>query len=1093
VGTSQDRLRRLVTGDYPDLEAALVDEVARLRAHDRLSPLIVLVSSHLLGVHLKRLLAVRGKAHMNLRFLTLENLAAAVATPDLAAKGKAQVPSFASEMIMSTAAAQLASSGKRFYFRGIADRPGFHQAALATIEDLKKACLSPGDLEARARLPGVRRSINEAKVGDLLRMWKLYEDRLRDLNWFDECDLIEEAARLIPESAVIQQASGVIVYGFYDFNTVQQHLLESCIESRETAFLVPYRPEPAFKYAEPAIAWLRSNGFEEVGLPGGGTDGSATPRTRAPAVEHLCNHLFGGGQPAVNPEEAITILSAPGERREVRETIREVVARARQDGIPLHEVGILLRSPEPYEGIFREALDGLGFKAYMPGGTPLSGTRSGRSVLLMLDILGHDFARRKVMEFTTYANLRTARSSDRDETRAMTSLWDVISMDAGVVGGTDEWLNRLRRHCDDLERERKDPESPGRRPSQEKVEAARSLCRFIERLVALLAEVLNGQTWTDKTDALVDAFSSLVEDDEHTGEVRLALEQLRCLDELGTPPSDEAFCGFAEEALAASTGPAGRFQRNGPAVLNLMAARGIPFTMVVIPGMVEKSFPPVVRQDAILLDDERAALNEALSATDSRPLRLKARERLDEERLLFRLAVGAAREKLLVTYPRIEIPTARERLPSSLLMAAVKALSGRQVDFEAIERFGGFNRVPLARLATDTPDQALDRLEYDLAQALREIADRKPRHLHLLRETCRPFDLAIRLEAERWGRKVFTRYDGVLSRTEAGPRGPDVQSVTQKAISPTRLETYATCPYRYLLDTVMGIEPLVEPERTERISPLDRGRLIHDILWEFLTELERDRGLPVTVRPEDRDRLHEISSRRFREFEQHGNTGYPALWMIDKDTILRYFDRFVEEEAGGSDYLPAYFEVRYGMKPYDANESAVSTDTPVPLSVGRRDLSIRGKIDRIDITPDGKHGRVVDYKSGKAYGRPNDLSGGSNLQLPLYMIAAEWILKDLHRGIRMEESEYYHVTQDTKRHVGFDRETLESGKKDLADILDTIVDSIDSGLFFAYPGDYCRSCDFLFICGAYRHTLFDMKSGDPAVRDFMKMKEIGRE
>ena len=57
-------------------------------------------------------------------------------------------------------------------------------------------------------------------------------------------------------------------------------------------------------------------------------------------------------------------------------------------------------------------------------------------------------------------------------------------------------------------------------------------------------------------------------------------------------------------------------------------------------------------------------------------------------------------------------------------------------------------------------------------------------------------------------------------------------------------------------------------------------------------------------------------------------------------------------------------------------------------------------------------------------------------------------------------------------------------------ILDTIVDSIDSGLFFAWPGEYCTHCDYLFICGAYRQTLFDMKSEDPAVRGFIKVKEV---
>jgi superfamily I DNA/RNA helicase len=77
-----------------------------------------------------------------------------------------------------------------------------------------------------------------------------------------------------------------------------------------------------------------------------------------------------------------------------------------------------------------------------------------------------------------------------------------------------------------------------------------------------------------------------------------------------------------------------------------MAARGVPFKMVIIPGVAEKSFPPLIRQDAILLDHERKILNRSLGGKETEPLPLKTEGRLEEERLLYRLAIGAAKEKL---------------------------------------------------------------------------------------------------------------------------------------------------------------------------------------------------------------------------------------------------------------------------------------------------------------------------------------------------------------------------------------------------------------------------------------------------------------
>jgi len=47
--------RILVTGDYPVLESAFVDEIEATRAQDAFNPLLILVSSKLLGLHLRRL------------------------------------------------------------------------------------------------------------------------------------------------------------------------------------------------------------------------------------------------------------------------------------------------------------------------------------------------------------------------------------------------------------------------------------------------------------------------------------------------------------------------------------------------------------------------------------------------------------------------------------------------------------------------------------------------------------------------------------------------------------------------------------------------------------------------------------------------------------------------------------------------------------------------------------------------------------------------------------------------------------------------------------------------------------------------------
>ena len=68
VGKDRPDARILVSGDYPALESVFVKEVRSARELDPFNPLLILVSSKLLGLHLRRLLAEQGLPHFNLRF-----------------------------------------------------------------------------------------------------------------------------------------------------------------------------------------------------------------------------------------------------------------------------------------------------------------------------------------------------------------------------------------------------------------------------------------------------------------------------------------------------------------------------------------------------------------------------------------------------------------------------------------------------------------------------------------------------------------------------------------------------------------------------------------------------------------------------------------------------------------------------------------------------------------------------------------------------------------------------------------------------------------------------------------------------------------
>ena len=85
----------------------------------------------------------------------------------------------------------------------------------------------------------------------------------------------------------------------------------------------------------------------------------------------------------------------------------------------------------------------------------------------------------------------------------------------------------------------------------------------------------------------------------------------------------------------------------------------------------------------------------------------------------------------------------------------------------------------------------------------------------------------------------FTRFDGNLA-------GQPIPSPVDSITSPTRLERWADCPHRHLVEDLLRAAPVENPEDNLMITALDKGSLVHAALEEFLLRV-LDR--PVADRP----------------------------------------------------------------------------------------------------------------------------------------------------------------------------------------------------------------------------------------------------
>lgn len=1058
MGRDAEQKRPLLyANSYAALEGALGRELARVRAGEPLAPVLVLVPTNLLRRHLMAQAAAQG-GHINVHFLTLLDLATRLGEGPLLRRGLSPAPVFGDEVI-ARAVCRTTPCG---YFASIADRPGFHRALLATVTDLKEARHRPADLaDAIGRLPQAHQWL-APRLEALLTLWRAYETRLDELALHDRNDVFAAAVAAAASDPWLSSLAAVFVYGFYDFNGLQMALVTAATAERPGAVFAPIGPEPE-------AADLFSRGFRPKRAPA-----PPLPAELAALSDRLFEPVTGdpcaGGQ-------TLRIVSAPDEVREVHAVLR-AACQAAAEGTPLTRVGVLLRRTDDYAGLFAEACEVGGLEAYHHDPPALAASRAGRSLLLLLRLWGSEFPRADVMDFAGYADI-PFEELVAGEDAAEPADWDLLSRDAGVVKGVEQWRRNLARLRRRLAGDADEDET-----ARQRLSALDGLVEFLDALFDGLASPPAATAWAGLTEAALAIYRRFVRESAERRAVEDVVAELSALDATGEPADPACLISLAREALESRRPRSATFGAAGPVIVDLMEGRGLPFDVVFVPGVVERGFPAAPHIDPLLSDRERAPLCQV-------GLRLPMKSlRGWEERLVFRLAVGAARERVVLSYPRLDPASGRERVPSHFLLRAVEAATGQRCDYARLSEFAGFERVAGPSYAPAEPEQAWHPAGYDLAVVQRAVASRSGAEVGYLASVSPTFAAALRAEQRRWGERRFTEYDGVLASEAARAALAERLGPMPWNVSATALESYASCPFRYFLERVLGVAPLEEPEAVRRLTALDRGSLLHGILHQALRLARADGWLPL--RAEHQELVLEIAREALDRFEAEGLTGLPALWRLEREGLELELRRFVLDEASeGEAYVPAHFEVCFGLRPHHGEDELGSPEGIVLELEGDLSVRVRGRIDRIDVRPSDGSARVLDYKTGSAGGAPkaDSFAGGSALQLPLYLRAAQALLGD---AATVDLAAYRFITErGGYRAVGFSRSALEERADELTSILATIASGIASGRFFAgLSGEGCRFCGHKGVCGVGAGLTARFKADDAVARAYLEMREI---
>ncbi len=397
--------------------------------------------------------------------------------------------------------------------------------------------------------------------------------------------------------------------------------------------------------------------------------------------------------------------------------------------------------------------------------------------------------------------------------------------------------------------------------------------------------------------------------------------------------------------------------------------RSLEFDTVFLGDFVEGSFPENYRPDPLLPDN---------------PYRNED-EQLHDSRFTFYRVLKSFRERLYLLTPKREGEA--NLIPSPFLgqLKAIATVEKMEVPNPSRGSVTGFlSRYGDHVWTTPTPSDE----EFPA-----EIAEMRPLINHV-----------VEVEKSREKTHDHLAYEGILTAKTLSPASQKrLENRRQWIYSVTELETYAKCPFQYFVNTVLKFR-IEEDETEDELSNLEKGSLLHDVLFEFYNNHRIEKRPPIGQCDEEifkdaETQLNELLNRKAAE-QRNGRKEKPIdennlFWRIDIEKLRVALRKWLEaERTYGLTALPRYFEVSFGQE-----RELTDPELGCTKAIRIGEVRMKGKIDRIDIG-NGTF-NIVDYKTGSSTVRMQEILSGRSLQLPIYLQTAKKLL-ELYGGVGLE-------------------------------------------------------------------------------------------
>ena len=973
---------------------------------------IFIVPSYQTGHQIGEALTKAGYPWVNLRFVTLPSLALEIAGTEMSSRGLKQISGTTSRVLINHIFRELKEEQTLIYYGQLEAQSGIIDAIFRSIRDLRAAGIRSADLRPD-------QFIDEDKGRETQLFLKKYEEELEEGKFFDTAQLyavVSDTARKNP----IKPERFYLCLENQIFSKVERDFLDSLTKD---LILVPQGEVEEMPRPQRMIPLQKE--IQKAAKPG-------TDLERAPWLFALTK------APAPFKDNTMQMFQAIGPTNECREVIRRII----KEKTPFDQVEIIHPAGSAYPSIFHVLSEKTGLKFSSGEGLLLNFTTPGKVFSGIIQWMENNYP---VTDFCALLESESLKVAKGKKGMSLSPLKvSRVLKEAKIGWGKGRYVQRLEAL---YKEKKKESESEG-----EDADSVKEIYKIMGWIRTIM-ELFPSWDETEKIDIedLCSGISVFLKKycrvrDKREGEA-LGMITSR-LDEASSFKTIPFSKDEAIEWLLSTVGHL-RVGSSGPMPAHIHLASfqgggysGRPYTFIA--GLDQASIPGSRLPDPILLDEEREAISGELAVTSDR-----LRENLYSMTSLLSSLWGQA----VLSFSSYDVIEKRQSFPSSFLLQVHRLIEGDAVlDYsslmEALGDSSGF--IPSSEVKVDEIDWWLDFVagEGKFKNAVKSIKGIFP--------FISQGDYALSM---REGPDLCS-YDGivVISDDECHPcRNLDL------AMSASRIEKLARCPYSYFLRYVLGIMPPDEIilDKAQWLDGLQRGSLLHEVFCVFMKGL-RDRGEALSGEKQS-DEIRAVAESVILQYREENPPPSEAVFEREKEEIFATLDIFlIAEEKREQKVEPLLFEVNFGFKGDEGEGIAESVTLELSQGVSFR---LNGRIDRIDRIGKGNF-KVIDYKTGsyapyesiKAFGK------GKYLQHVLYAEAAEKILKDMKidPSPRVSVSGYAFPTRK-----GDGREILienfDRGR--LRELLAELFLILERGHFLVNPKATCDFCDYGVVCG----------------------------